>query len=83
MSVQTANKTPKKLSPEMQSLKEEISTEMHNLIVPLKASLDVLLEVKSAWEIGIKECQTTWAQNLELKQRIDNESGTKTKDRQC
>ena len=72
MSIQTANKTPKKLSPEMQSLKEEISTEMHNLIAPLKASLDVLLEVKSAWEIGIKECHTTRAQNLELKQRIDN-----------
>ena len=36
------NPVPKKLSPEMQSLKEEISTEMHNLITPLKASIDAL-----------------------------------------
>ena len=72
MSAQPGNKTPKKLSPEMQSLRDEISMEMHNLITPLKASLDALLEVKSTWETGIKEYQTTRAQNLELKQRIDN-----------
>ena len=40
--------TQKKLSPEMQSLKEEIHTDMHNLIAPIKASLDLLLEVKTA-----------------------------------
>ena len=66
------NPTAKKLSLEMQSLKEEISTEMHNLIAPLKASLDVLLEMKSTWEIGLKECQSARNQNLELKQRIDS-----------
>ena len=71
MSAQPAKKTPKTLSPEIQSLKDEISTEMNNLIAPLKASLDLLLEMKSTWEIGIKECHSTRTQNFELKQRID------------
>ena len=65
------NQSPKNLSPEMQSLKEEISTEMHNLITPLKASLDALLQMKSTWEIGLKECHTARTQNVELQQRID------------
>ena len=62
---------PKKLSPEVQSLKDEINTDMNSLINPIKASLDILLEVKTAWEHGLKECQAVRNQNAELKMQIE------------
>ena len=72
----------KKLSPEMQSLKDKIfddfvtlkqgiNTDMHSLIAPIKASLDILLEVKAAWEIGLKECNAVRLENSELRMRIE------------
>ena len=72
----------KKLSPEMQSLKDEIfddfvtlkqgiNTDMHSLIAPIKASLDILLEVKAACEIGLEERNAVRLENSELRMRIE------------
>ena len=77
------SKNPKKkLPPEMQSLKDEINSnitslkkdinaDMHTLIDPIKVSLDILLEMKSTWEIGLKECQAVRCENTELRLRIE------------
>ena len=44
---------------------------MHSLIDPIKTSLDILLEVKSAWETSLKECQEMKSENQELCTRIE------------
>ena len=64
----------------MQSLKDEINTDifaiktdmntnMHSLIDPIRASMDLLLEMKSTWEMGLKKCQSMHSE----KRRIKNE----------
>ena len=63
--------SPKKLAPELQSLHDEIHADTHALIEPLKASIDALLQIKEAWEIGLQECQDIKCKNLELQHRIE------------
>ena len=58
--------SPNKLAPELQSLRDEIRADTHALIEPLKASIDVLLQIKEAWETGLKECQEIKCKNIEL-----------------
>ena len=52
-------------------MRDEICDDTHALIKPLKASIDALLQIKEAWEIGLKECQDIKCKNLELQHRIE------------
>ena len=56
----------KKLSPELKDLRSEVE----DMIAPLKASIDLLLELKTAWEISIQECMTLRNQNNQLHSRV-------------
>ena len=70
-------KPKKKLTPELQSLRDEIKTDTHELIEPLKASLDILLQIKNAREEGLKECQAVKSKNIELQfcvERVEQEN---------
>ena len=62
--------SPNKLVPELQSLRDEICADTHALNEPLKASIDALLQIKGAWETGLKECQEIKCKNMELQHRI-------------
>ena len=59
------------------TLKDEMHTDMQKLIAPLKESLAV--QIKIAWEDGLKECQAVRKQNTELNLRI----GKVEKDNKC
>ena len=45
------------------------------LITLLKASIDALLQIKQAWEEGIKECRTLQQLNIKLSTRIEKVEG--------
>ena len=60
-----------KLSLELIALREEICADTIELIGPLKASLELLLEVKNAWEEGLHECKIVKTKNTELQVRVE------------
>ena len=67
MSTETKEpKEQKKLSPELEDLRSEVE----DMIAPLKASIDILLELKTAWELSMQECMTLQNQNNQLHSRI-------------
>ena len=66
------NQARRKLSPELESLRDEIKQDTNALIEPLKASLEILLEFKNIWETSFKECQKIRTKNSELQLRIEN-----------
>ena len=53
----------KKLTPELQALKDEMQQDMLNIIAPLQASIKDLVE-------GLKECQLIGLENKELHTRL-------------
>ena len=68
---QPKDKPKSTLSPELVALREEIHADTIELIGPLKASLELLLEGKSAWEEGLQECQVVKIKNTELQVRVE------------
>ena len=67
MSTETKEpKEQKKLSLELEDLRSEVE----DMIAPLKASIDILLELKTAWELSMQECMTLRNQNNQLHSRI-------------
>ena len=75
MNVTDVKDNGKKLSPELLELKEEMKTDMEMLITLPKASIDALLQIKQAWEEGIKECRTLQQLNVKLSTRIEKVEG--------
>ena len=71
MDVSDVKDNGKHLLPELLELKEEMKTDMEMLITPLKASIDALLQIKQAWEEGIKECRTLQQINVKLSTQIE------------
>ena len=53
----------KKLTPDLQALKDEMQQDIHNIIAPLQASIKDLIE-------GLKECQLFKIENRELLSRV-------------
>ena len=68
----TEESPKKKLSPELQELKEEMRNDMRELISPLKQSIDLLLQIKDAWEEGLRECNSICQINCDLNARVIN-----------
>ena len=65
----TNNNPPKQkktLSPELEDLRSEVE----EMITPLKESINILLEIKTAWELSLKDCNALRNQNYELNARI-------------
>ena len=60
------NDSSKKLSPELKELKDEMKNDMEILVTPFKANINALLQIKQAWEVGIKECKTLQQLNSTL-----------------
>ena len=66
MNVNNGSVSNKTLSPELKKLKDEMNHDMESLIAPLKASINALLQIKQAWEVGIQECRTLQEANATL-----------------
>ena len=70
MNVNNGGVTSKTLSPELKELKDEMKHDMEALITPLKASIDALLQIKQAWEVGIEDCRTLQEANVTLTNQL-------------
>ena len=60
------SKQCKKLSPDLEDLRSEVE----DMISPLQASINILLELKTSWELSMQECATLRSQNTQLHTRI-------------
>ena len=63
-----------KLSPELEQLKTHLQilhqADLKTMIDPLKESIDVLLQIKNAWESGIQECAKVKLKNEKLNKHV-------------
>ena len=59
-------KQRKKLSPDLEDLRSQVE----DMISPLQASINILLELKTSWELSMQECATLRSQNTQLHTRI-------------
>ena len=63
-----------KLTPEFEELRNDLRSSVElsitKLIAPLQDSINALLQIKTAWEESIKECNQVKKENLELNRHI-------------